>query len=82
VKARVAFPPPVFHWRKDLLKRKVAEPEAPPLLHPSVADLYSEKVTGRCHAFEGDERSVAGAREAIRGLMFLEPAGDQLPMCG
>jgi hypothetical protein len=51
------------------------------LLHPSVANLYREKVTGLCHALEGNERSLAGAREAIRGLIeevSLEPAGDQL----
>jgi hypothetical protein len=38
-------------------------------------------VNGLCHALEGDERSLAGAREAIRGLIdevSLEPAGDQL----
>jgi hypothetical protein len=38
-------------------------------------------VTGLCHALEGNERSLAGAREAIRGLIeevSLEPAGDQL----
>jgi site-specific DNA recombinase len=67
--------------RQSELKRKLAEPEAPPLLHPSVADLYREKVTGLCHALEGDERSLAGAREAIRGLIdevSLEPAGGQL----
>jgi hypothetical protein len=32
------------------LKRKLEEPEAPPLLHPSVSDLYREKVSGLCHA--------------------------------
>ena len=67
--------------RQAELKRQLQEPEAAPLLHPSMSDLYREKVTGLCHALEGDERSLAGAREAIRGLideMSLEPDGDQL----
>lgn len=45
-----------------------------------MADLYREKVTGLCHALQGDERSLAGAREAIRQLIdevTLEPEGDQ-----
>jgi hypothetical protein len=53
----------------------------PPLLHPSVSNLYREKVSGLFHALENDDRSVAGAREAIRGLIdegLLEPDGDQL----
>src|SRR4051794_23459395 len=46
--------------RQDDVKRKLQEPEAPPLLHPSVADLYWEKVTGRCDALEGDDRVWRG----------------------
>ncbi len=67
--------------RQIELKRRLAEPEAPPLLHPCLSDLYREKVTGLCHALEGDERSLAGAREGIRHLIdevSLEPEGNQL----
>jgi site-specific DNA recombinase len=67
--------------RQGELKRKLAEPEAPPLLHPSLSDLYREKVSTLCHALEGDDRALAGAREAIRGLIdevALEPDGGQL----
>ena len=67
--------------RQAELKRQVQEPEPLPLLHPSMSDLYREKVTNLCHALEGDERSLTAAREAIRGLIdevSLEPHGDRL----
>src|SRR4051794_23796530 len=51
--------------REGELKRKVAEPEARRLLHASVSDLYRQRVSGLRHALEGDERSLAGARDAI-----------------
>jgi hypothetical protein len=49
------------------LKRKLAEPEAPPFRHLSLSDLYREKVPTLCCALGGDDRALAGAREAIRG---------------
>jgi site-specific DNA recombinase len=63
------------------LKRRLEGPDAPPLLHPSMSDLYRQKVTHLYEALNGDERSLAGAREAIRGLIdevSLEPVGDEL----
>jgi site-specific DNA recombinase len=71
----------VLEGRKADLQRRLAEPEAPPLLHPSMSDLYREKVTGLCRVLEGDEASQAGARERIRGLIdeiSLEPQEDRL----
>src|SRR5262245_25740815 len=52
-----------------------------PLLHPSMSDLYREKVTDLYRALEGDEASRVGAREQVRGLIdeiSLEPRGDRL----
>jgi len=63
------------------LKRQLEGPDTPPLLDPSMSDLYRQKVTHLYEALNGDERSLAGAREAIRGLIdevSLEPLGDQL----
>jgi len=37
------------------LKSSLEQPEGPPLLHRSVADMYREKVTGLCQSLQGDE---------------------------
>ena len=44
-------------------------------------ERLNASTVGRCHALEGDDRALAGAREAIRGLIdevSLEPDGDHL----
>ena len=67
--------------RQADLQRQVQEPAPPALLHPSMSDLYREKVTGLCMALEGDERSRVEASDALRGLIdeiTLDPQGDQL----
>ena len=67
--------------RRTELKRRLEEPEAHPLLHPSMSDLYREKVADLCSALQGDEPSRVGARERLRGLIdeiLLEPKGDHL----
>jgi hypothetical protein len=53
--------------RQTELKRRLEEPEAPPLLHPSMSDLYREKVTDLCSALQGNEPShVRGPRKDPR----------------
>jgi hypothetical protein len=52
----------------------------PELLHPRMADVYRERVSGLCEALERED-SRSGATTAIRGLIeaiLLEPDGDQL----
>ena len=63
------------------LQHRLAEPGAPPLLHPSMSDLSREKVSDLCRALEGDEANRVGARERIRGLIdeiSLHPQGKGL----
>jgi hypothetical protein len=67
--------------RKAELKRRLVQPEIPPLLHPTLSDVYREKVSNLRAALEGDESSIVGARDAIRGLLdavCLEPDGNHL----
>jgi hypothetical protein len=59
---------------------KLEAPEMPELLHPRMADVYREKVSGLCEALERED-SRLGATNAIRGLIeaiLLEPDGDHL----
>jgi hypothetical protein len=66
--------------RQAELHQKLEAPEMPELLHPRMADLYREKVSGLCEALERDE-SRLGATTAIRRLIeaiLLEPDGEQL----
>ena len=47
----------------------------PELLHPRMADVYREKVSGLCEALEREDRRL-GATNAIRGsieAILLEP---------
>ncbi len=55
--------------RRDEIERQLATgSQAPPLLHPVMADLYREKVTKLAQALERPE-SRPEATEAIRGLI-------------
>ena len=66
--------------RQAELHRKLEAPEMPELLHPRMADVYREKVSGLCDALERED-SRLGATTAIRGLIeaiLLEPDGEQL----
>ena len=66
--------------RQSELHRKLDAPDMPELLHPRMADVYREKVSGLCEALAGEENRL-GATTAIRGLIdaiLLEPDGEQL----
>ena len=66
--------------RQAELQQKLEAPEMPELLHPRMADVYRERVSGLCEALERED-SRSGATTAIRGLIeaiLLEPDGDQL----
>jgi site-specific DNA recombinase len=54
--------------REDLKARLAAADEPPPLLHPGMAHLYRQKVTGLADALERQE-TRAEAAESIRGLI-------------
>lgn len=45
------------------LKRQLGGPEAPPLLHPSISDLYRQKVT---HLYEALNATSAASPERAR----------------
>src|SRR5262245_39065695 len=67
--------------RQAELRQQAQEPEPPPLLHPSMSDVYREKVNGLCRALEVDEHNRVSAGEALRGLIdeiTLTPANGQL----
>ncbi len=66
--------------RQTELRGQLEAPEMPQLLHPRMADVYRDKVTGLCNALEHEE-SRTGAADAIRGLIeaiLLEPDGGRL----
>jgi site-specific DNA recombinase len=66
--------------RQAELQQKLEAPEMPELLHPRMADVYRERVSGLCQALERED-SRLGATNAIRGLIeaiLLEPDGEQL----
>jgi len=66
--------------RQAELQQKLEAPEMPELLHPRMADVYREKVSGLCDALQRED-SRLGAMTAIRGLIeaiLLEPDGEQL----
>ena len=66
--------------RQAELQQKLEAPEMPEPLHPRMADVYRERVSGLCEALEPED-SRSGATTAIRGLIeaiLLEPDGDQL----
>lgn len=66
--------------KKADLQAPLAAPEMPQLLHPTMADVYREKVTSLCEALEHED-SRAGAAEAIRGLIeaiLLAAEGNKL----
>ena len=69
--------------RRDEIERQLATgSQAPPLLHPVMADLYRQKVTKLAEALERPE-SRSEATEAIRGLIDeirLVPADAALRM--
>lgn len=54
--------------REELTKQLDTADEPPPLLHPSMAELYRTKVTQLAEALEGVE-SGSEAREVLRGLI-------------
>ena len=54
--------------RKELQAQLDTADEAPPLLHPEMAELYRQKVTTLAHALEAAETRTE-AREALRGLI-------------
>jgi hypothetical protein len=54
--------------RKELQAQLETADEAPPLLHPEMADLYRQKVTTLAQALERPETRVE-ATEALRGLV-------------
>ena len=61
------------------LQGKLEAPEMPELLHPRMADIYREKVSGLCQALEREDSRLE-AMTAIRGLMKaipLAPDGEQ-----
>ena len=66
--------------RREELKEKLAAADAPPLLHPEMADLYRQKVTTLAQALERPETRVE-ATEALRGLIdaiILTPSDGEL----
>ena len=66
--------------RQADLQQKLEAPEMPELLHPRMADVYRDKVTGLCEALEREDSRLA-VTTAIRGLIeaiLLEPDGEQL----
>ena len=50
------------------MQSRLNAPEMPELLHPSMADVYREKVGSLCSALENEEIRT-GAVEAIRALI-------------
>ena len=54
--------------REELARQLEAAGQAPPLLHPSMADLYREKVTSLAQALEHPD-SRPEAAETLRGLI-------------
>jgi len=54
--------------REELARQLEAAGQAPPLLHPSMADLYRQKVTSLAQALEHPD-SRAEATETLRGLI-------------
>jgi hypothetical protein len=65
--------------RKADLQSRLDAPEMPELLHPRMADVYREKISGLCRALETEE-SRTSAVDAIRALIetILLPDGNQL----
>jgi len=67
--------------RRDELQQQVKTAhEPPPLLHPSMADLYRTKVEHLAEALQSDASRVE-ASDALRGLIdsiVLTPANGQL----
>ena len=66
--------------RTDLEAQLATADEPPPLLHPSMADLYRAKVEELAAALRRDDSRVE-ASETLRGLIdaiVLIPEGDQL----
>jgi DNA invertase Pin-like site-specific DNA recombinase len=64
--------------RNAELQSRLNAPEMPELLHPRMADVYSDKVRSLCHALESED-SRTGAVDAIRALIetiLLAPDGD------
>jgi len=54
--------------REELARQLEAAGQAPPLLHPSMADLYRQKVTSLAQALEHPD-SRPEAAETLRGLI-------------
>ena len=66
--------------RKELQAQLDTSDEAPPLLHPEMADLYRQKVTTLAQALEQPEARTE-ATEALRGLIdaiILTPSDGEL----
>lgn len=66
--------------RKELEAQLKTADEPPPLLHPSMADLYKSKVEELASALQREDTRLE-ASEALRGLIesiVLMPQGDQL----
>src|SRR5262245_46454044 len=66
--------------RKELQAQLETADEAPPLLHPGMADLYRQKVTTLAQALEQPDTRTE-ATEALRGLIdaiILTPADGKL----
>ncbi len=63
--------------REELKAKLAAAAEPPPLLHPSMAQLYRQKVDGLVQALQGPDTRIE-ASEILRGLVdeiILTPTG-------